>query len=624
MTTGTTIYRTRARRQRQSVVVLRRVLVVLLPVAAIVAVLGLVFAGSPSTLASGTSIDGIDVGGLTQPQAIARLSAKEAAVAAVPVAFTAAGKQFRYSASELGVQSDWRQAVAAAHRAGDGFWPVRAARRFWTRLLGHHVEARVTAYRTPLAYAVAQIATAVDTAEIDARLVRHGLAVDVVPGHAGQALDRRAASRTIVSSLGWTRHSARATLSVTTVEPRVRVATLVAAAQQARLALSAPVRLQYEGTIWRLPRWRLAQLLELPSSGATKLAIAGPAAEAYFAQLAKTVEQKPVDATFRVLAGNRIGIVPSKPGLALDIVRTSHALLAAAVSWHPAGGASRTLSVAHAPAARTALLVVRTIQPARTTKVAQAMGIVGEVSSYSTTYGGIPERLHNVALVAQLIDGTLIAPDETFSFNKTTGARTAAKGFEVAPVIMNGEVTTGLGGGVCQVSTTTFNAVFDAGLPITERTNHALYISHYPLGRDATVDYPSVDLKFRNDTDHWLLIRTFVSPGALTVTVFGTPQHRRVESETAPLSVVGATPVKITKDPSLKKGERVVDHPGVPPTATTVRRKVYDADGKLLYDNTWHSSYVGDAQLVRVGTKKAPKKKPAANVPGGDAPTRAA
>ena len=138
-------------------------------------------------------------------------------------------------------------------------------------------------------------------------------------------------------------------------------------------------------------------------------------------------------------------------------------------------------------------MVVRAAQPDRTTAKAQAMGIVGEVSSYSTTYGGIPERLHNVALVAQLIDGAMVAPGETFSFNETTGARTAAKGFELAPVIMNGEVTTGLGGGVCQVSTTTFNAAFDGGLPITERTNHALYISHYPLGRDATVDYPSVD-----------------------------------------------------------------------------------------------------------------------------------
>src|SRR5207253_5511620 len=134
------------------------------------------------------------------------------------------------------------------------------------------------------------------------------------------------------------------------------------------------------------------------------------------------------------------------------------------------------------------------------TEQARAMHISGLVSGYTTEYGGIANRIHNVELVAHLVDDKLIAPDATFSFNKTTGERNAAKGFLVAPVIVNGELTTGLGGGVCQVSTTVFNAAFDAGLKITERTNHALYISHYPQGRDATVDYPSVDLKFVNDT----------------------------------------------------------------------------------------------------------------------------
>ena len=595
----------------------------LLPIVALAVVVGFVFAGSPSTIASGTSIDGVDVGGLTQSQAVVRLGSKEAAVATVPVAFVAAGKEFRYTASELGVLSDWRRAAAVARRDGDGFWPVRAFRRVRTRLFGNDVSAHVSAYRTPLAYAVGEIAQAVDVKHVDASLVRHGLSVAIVPGSAGRTLGQAAASRAIVQALGGLRHPSRVTLPIASTPPSVTELSLAGAAQHARLAMSAPVKLVYRGTVWRLPRWRIAQLLELPAGGSTRLTIGGSAAEAYFAQLAKTVARTPVDATFRILAGNRIGVVPSRPGLGLDVLRTSRALLAAAVS-SPTVRTPRALSAVGSPTNRTAALVVRVVQPARTTADARAMGIVGEVSSYSTTYGGIPERLHNVALVAQLIDGAMVAPGATFSFNKTTGERTAAKGFEVAPVIMNGEVTTGLGGGVCQVSTTTFNAVFDGGLPITERTNHALYISHYPLGRDATVDYPSVDLKFRNDTDHWLLIRTFVSTGSLTVTIYGTPQNRRVESEVAPLTVVGATPVKVTKDPTLKKGERVVDHSGSPPTATTVRRKVYDADGKLLYDDSWHSSYVSDAELVRVGTKKPPKKpkkKPAVAPAPGGAPT---
>ena len=133
-------------------------------------------------------------------------------------------------------------------------------------------------------------------------------------------------------------------------------------------------------------------------------------------------------------------------------------------------------------------------------------------------------------LVAHLVDDKLIAPGATFSFNQTTGDRNAAKGFLEAPVIVNGELTTGLGGGVCQVSTTVFNAAFEAGLKITERTNHSLYISHYPQGRDATVDYPDVDLKFVNDTGHWLLLRTFVGSSSLTVNLYGTPTGRKVRA----------------------------------------------------------------------------------------------
>jgi vancomycin resistance protein YoaR len=256
---------------------------------------------------------------------------------------------------------------------------------------------------------------------------------------------------------------------------------------------------------------------------------------------------------------------------------------------------------------RTAALVLTESQPARSTAEAQAMGITGTVGSYETFYGGIANRIHNVQLVAHLVDHKFIAPGETFSFNGTTGERSAAKGFLEAPVIVNGEVQTGLGGGVCQVSTTVFNAAYEAGLPITERTNHALYISHYPLGRDATVDYPGVDLKFVNDTKHWLLLRTYVGSSSLTVVLYGTPQHRRVETTTAPLRVVAPAPVQKTVDATLKPGETVVDDYGAPAQTTSVERKVYDADGKLLSDATWYSSYRSSPKIVRVGPKKAHK-----------------
>jgi len=248
------------------------------------------------------------------------------------------------------------------------------------------------------------------------------------------------------------------------------------------------------------------------------------------------------------------------------------------------------------------------------------MGITTRIAGYETIYGGDPNRIHNVQLVARLIDGKLIAPGATFSFNRATGARTASKGFLEAPVIINGEVTTGLGGGVCQVSTTTFNAAYEAGLKITERTNHALYISHYPQGRDATVDYPDVDLKFVNDTPHWILPRTFVGSYSLVVDLYGAPIHRRVVSETRPLVETGPPPVKRMPDPSLFKGETVVQESGEPSRSTSVRRLVYLPSGKLLYANTWYSSYRGEDRVVLYGTKEhpaKPKKKKGPSGPSG-------
>jgi vancomycin resistance protein YoaR len=310
--------------------------------------------------------------------------------------------------------------------------------------------------------------------------------------------------------------------------------------------------------------------------------------------LAARVGQAPRDARFVVLESGRTGIIPSAPGRRLDVAASARKLLAGLAL----------------PPPRNVTLVVSEAQPERTTEEAQAMGVKRLVSSYTTIYGGDANRVHNVQLVAHLVDGALIPPGKEFSFNDTTGERNAAKGFLEAPVIINGELQTGLGGGVCQVSTTVFNAAYELGLSITARTNHALYISHYPLGRDATVNYPDVDLRFRNDTGHWLLLRTFVGSSSLTVNFYGTPVNRRVETETSPLVAVKAPPVRTSVDPELEPGEVVVDESGVPYQRTQVRRRVYDSDGKLLYDSTFSSSYVAEPKIVRVGPKRKKPERP--------------
>ena len=599
MRAETTLYRSVARRRRSVWALVAQIALATVLFAAFVALLGVVFAGSPAKLAEGTQIAGVDIGGLTERQAVAALQDKARSLAHTPVTFTAAGHDFEVAATQLGVEADWKGAVAAAARQGDGFGPFRGFRRLHTRFFGAEINPRVAVSNAALEYKLAELAAAVDRPHVEASVRRRGLGIEVVSERAGVRLRRELAARTIVRAVGSFERTGRIRLPVRIDAPKVTAAALAPAAEQARAALSAPVRLSYDGTTWKLPRWRIAELLSLPADGATKLAIAGPLAESYFEKLGKRVEQRPKDARF-VVSGKNVTIAPGQDGLRLDVPATVRALTRAALS----------------PIDRTAAVVVRVVPPDRTTAEAQAMGISGVVGTYTTTYGGTPGRLHNVRLVAQLIDDTLIPPGKTFSFNGTTGERNAAKGFEVAPVIINGELRNGTGGGVCQVSTTVFNAAFEAGLPIRRRTNHALYISHYPLGRDATVNYPDLDLRFTNDTGKWLLLRTFVGTGSLTVNLYGAPQDRRVETETAPLSVVGALPVRRIGDKRLPKGKTVVDETGVPPRSTRVRRRVFDASGKLLYDTTWRSYYVGEPTIVRVGTKKPAKPKAKQAKPG--------
>ena len=318
------------------------------------------------------------------------------------------------------------------------------------------------------------------------------------------------------------------------------VAQLQRVRARATRVVSAPVTLKIGIANFVVGPKRLAAMLRLPSGGSADLAFGGPAANAYFRKLDRDVSHPPKDAGFVVGSGGAISVSPAEPGLALDVRETAARLLAAAQRTQP----------------RVAHIAVGTAAPERSTAEAQAMGIKGVVGSYETIYGGVANRIHNVQLVAKLIDGKLIAPGATFSFNDATGERTADKGFLEAPVIINGELSTGLGGGICQVSTTVFNAAYEAGLPITSRTNHALYISHYPLGRDATVNYPDIDLKFVNDTGKWLLLRTFVGSSSLVVNLYGTPQNRRVETETFPLRVVAPAPVERKLDLSVAPGRR--------------------------------------------------------------------
>jgi vancomycin resistance protein YoaR len=563
--------------------------------------IGFLFAGSPDKLAGGTQIAGVDVGGLTPAQAERLLAGRWHQVARKPIAFTVGSQAFGMTAVQLGVQPDWHAAVQSAERRGGGFGLLRGYRRIELELFSGQVSPPIRSSSSAIDYELSRVDSVVARPHRDAQLERHGLRFVVAPGQVGRVLDRPAAARRIVDSLA-SFDRRPVVLPVQLDAPAVTAASLAPARRAAAIAVSGPVTLTIGPTRIRLPRWRIATMIDT-ANAAHGLRIGGAGADAALARLESSVDRSPRDADWAVGAGGKVRVLPGLAGITLDVEKSTAAILAAATR----------------PLHRVAALTVTQQEPKRTTAQAAALGITGTVGAYETFFGGDPNRIHNVQLVAHLVDRKLIAPGTTFSFNGTTGERSAAKGFLEAPVIINGELQTGLGGGVCQVSTTVFNAAFVAGLPITARTNHALYISHYPLGRDATVNYPDVDLKFVNDTRHWLLLRTWVSSDSLTVALYGTPQHRRVVSVAQPLRIVSPPPVKRTKDPSLPVGQRIVDDPGVPAQTTSVERKVYSASGKLLSDQHWSSYYRAEPKLVRVGTKKP--KQPALTPAQNTAPT---
>lgn len=570
----------------------RRVAVVVGAIALVATAIGLAFSGSPQRLPEGITIGGVDVGGLTAAEAERTLERRARASRGVPVRFQAQQREWRIAPRQLGVTVDWQAAVDAALNQGEGLAPVRGFRRIGVRLFGAEIAPPAEAYGGALDYFLDGIEHAVNQRHREAAIELEGLKPVIRPGRSGQFLDRLVAERLVVQSLATPDRPDHVELPVRVDAPRVTAADLRPAAAQVRTALSAPVRLALGPTRYRLPRYRVAELLDLPADGDTALRIGGPGADRFFARLNRAIERKPRDAAFAITAANSVRVVPAREGRAVDAPTTGRNILRAALSRQN----------------RVADLIVRTAKPQLTTEEAEAMGIKEQVGAYETIYGGDANRVHNVQLVAHLIDGHLIAPGEEFSFNETTGERTAEKGFLEAPVIINGELQNGLGGGVCQVSTTTFNAAYVAGLKITQRTNHALYISHYPLGRDATVNYPDLDLRFVNDTGHWLLLRTFVGSSSLTVALYGTNPQRRVETEESPLSVTGPAPTRTERDANLFVGETVVADSGEPSRSTQVRRLVYNAKGKLLYDNTWFSSYRGEYRVVRVGAKPIPPK----------------
>ncbi|HBQ86976.1 MAG TPA: hypothetical protein DD811_10950, partial [Syntrophomonas sp.] len=213
----------------------------------------------------------------------------------------------------------------------------------------------------------------------------------------------------------------------------------------------------------------------------------------------------------------------------------------------------------------------------------ESLSNMGELAQFSTWYNaGEVDRSHNLAKAAAKINTSVVLPGQIFAFNRTVGQRLVETGYRDAMVIVNGKFEPGLGGGICQVSSTLYNTCLLAGLKIVERHNHALAVSYVPLGRDATVSYGVQDFRFQNNTASPVYIRSIAGGGKLSITIYGNLDYKqKIGVSHVVDKVINFTTVHKT-DAALPPGTQKVDHKGIPGYVVRSFRTYYDDNGKAI------------------------------------------
>ncbi len=305
------------------------------------------------------------------------------------------------------------------------------------------------------------------------------------------------------------------------------------------------------------------------------------------AQLADTVNRDPINALFE-FEGNRVReFQAGKDGLQLDQAQTVKDIKQAMMTLSTNQEDSYNIN-----------LKFKHTAPEITTDNVNDFGIKERIGFGESWFGhSIPGRIHNVALSASKINGVLVPPGEIFSFVKSVGEIDAAHGYQSSYIIQNGRTVLGDGGGVCQTSTTLFRAALDAGLEIVERNAHAYrvgyYEENYDVGVDATIFSPSVDLKFRNDTEHYILIQTHVDTinTYALFEIYGTKDGRVATiSKSTIWDQTPPPPDRYQDDPSLPKGVvKQVDWKAWGAKVSFDWKVI--KDGQVLHEQTFYSNY---------------------------------
>lgn len=567
-------------------------------------VLGTAAAAQGAAVLRGVSVAGVQVAGLESSGLVARLSPAARVAEERPLTLSVGDRSWTRRPIDLGIEVDVPRTAARALRAGREN-PIR-----WVlqTLSGEDVSLTwsLNIDTAKLRKAMAEIADLVRIEAANGQIDLEGRDVVVKPPTIGVSLVTDAARSRIIKATRRPPAEPRLALPVTIKPPPIGEEEVARVESQAREILAKPAEFILEGKVITLPPELLAKTLLIrvgqdPRADDREhllLLVDPPSLEAELVAAAPSAAIPPKDATFAV-EGASARVIASADGRSVDTVTASETLLR-----FGSGEERRPIEIQFKP-----------VPPDFNTEAARALGITERISVFTTNFDPAnAPRVSNIDQMASSIDGTIVKPGETFSLNDTTGPRTPERGYREAQIIVNGELVPGIGGGVCQVGTTLFNAAFFAGFPIAERSNHSLYISKYPLGRDATVNFGHQDLKFRNDTPYGFLLKAVVTSKALTINIYSSKLGRTVEYTTSEKRSIKPPPTKYIDDPALPAGQEVVAEEGSPGFDVTVRRTVRDGQD-VLHQGTFVSKYRPWTRIVRRGTgppAPAPQPSPSA------------
>jgi vancomycin resistance protein YoaR len=323
----------------------------------------------------------------------------------------------------------------------------------------------------------------------------------------------------------------------------------------------------------------------------------------------------PKDAARTITAEDKVVYTPHKDAFRLDI----GGLTGQVEEWAVLDAGEIGSKVTGSSASFAAELPLTVVHPEVTLEKLKEEGIERLIMSFSTDFATSAEgRAHNVTVTAETLNDWHLAPGEVFSYAKLIAMAEKKHEYREAPVILNGRLVPGIGGGICQVSSTLYQAILRAGLEIVERRNHSLPVAYLPVGQDATYATDAIDFKFRNSTGKHLIIRTVAENRKLTVKLFGTlPDNIRYDIESVTLKTVEPGAQQVV-NPKLAAGQQRVVEQGKPGYVVETFRTLVEDGIEVSRERVSRDTYRAQPTVIEVGPSSPDATAPA-NTPAPDA-----